>query len=255
MANTPRLGLRLLVAGDADNVTNMNKNLERLDILSQLILESVTVAAQPGAPTLGQAWYVPLSGVTGAEWAINTGKLALFVSNGDEADGWVFVDAPEGITAFVLDQAGGDGAELTLIAGSWVSATGTKTVNLIHPLTPSAGSTRYPLFYAATPTIIQSAVVTNQGGGAYPSDTVFPEIQYGAQLNSGATTVVIAASIISADGWGGGLGTAAQVKLFGTGALDPSAVTIPAGNWLTYSMPTVTGAPSRMSLHLTYTQS
>lgn len=106
MAQTDRLALPLLAAGQAQKEVTHNEALMRLDLLAQAVVESADLATPPGSPVPGQCWIVA-SGGTGA-WAGCDDQLA-----GWSASGWIFAVPQAGWRAWAVDRAGGvrfDGA-------------------------------------------------------------------------------------------------------------------------------------------------
>lgn len=106
MTDTPVLALPLLAPAQAQKHVTVNEALVRLDGLTLLRLQSVTVTTPPAALE-GLAYGVPAGAVNA--WAGKTGQVAI-ASGG----GWVFVPAKRGWRALVLDlgaQAIFDGAE------------------------------------------------------------------------------------------------------------------------------------------------
>ena len=96
MSNTPKLGLPLLLAAQAQKHVTVNEALVLLDAVAGLTLVSATVAAPPPLAVDGDAYGVP-AGATGA-WAGRDSEIAIR-SNG----GWVFVVPQKGWRARVVD--------------------------------------------------------------------------------------------------------------------------------------------------------
>lgn len=65
MAQTDRLALPLLAAGQAQKEITHNEALGQLDMLVQLIVVSADLSAPPASPAEGQCWIVA-SGGSGA---------------------------------------------------------------------------------------------------------------------------------------------------------------------------------------------
>ena len=63
MANTPRLGLPLLQAAQAQKHVTVNEALVRLDGLGQLSLVSLAVSAPPGLANDGDCYGLPVGSV------------------------------------------------------------------------------------------------------------------------------------------------------------------------------------------------
>ncbi|MFW2829119.1 DUF2793 domain-containing protein [Sphingomonas sp. ID0503] len=95
MAETARLGLPLLSAGQAQKEVTHNEALAAIDTIVHPLIQAMDVIAPPPAPTLGQAWIVG-EGATGA-WAGHDGTIA-----GWTTGGWRFLIAPEGTTGWLV---------------------------------------------------------------------------------------------------------------------------------------------------------
>jgi hypothetical protein len=110
MANTPRLGLPLLQAAQAQKHVTVNEALVRLDGLGHLSLVSLAVSTPPGVANDGDCYGLPVGSVN--QWAGHDGEIATR-SNG----GWVFAVPAVGWRAWVVDVAG-----LAIFDGAnWVS--------------------------------------------------------------------------------------------------------------------------------------
>ena len=105
---TPRFGLPLLAAGQAQKELAHNEALTLIDLLIQPRVEAIGDNAPPGAPAPGQAWIVGAS-PTGA-WAGHAAALASWT-----AGGWRFVAAREGM------EARSGGAVQRYDSGTWSS--------------------------------------------------------------------------------------------------------------------------------------
>jgi len=108
MSNSPRLGLPLLQAAQAQKHVTVNEALIVLDGVEQLSLISVTSTTPPGAASDGDCYAVAAGAVN--EWAANIGDVAIY-SNG----GWVFVTPQRGWRAWVQDI----GADAVFTGSSW----------------------------------------------------------------------------------------------------------------------------------------
>lgn len=97
MSETYQFKLPLLQAAQAQKHVTVNEALARLDVLAQLRVQSRSVDV-PVAPVDGQSYIVPV-GATGV-WAGQEHKVALFLNGG-----WEFVDALDGWSAWVIDEA------------------------------------------------------------------------------------------------------------------------------------------------------
>ncbi|MCQ0971875.1 DUF2793 domain-containing protein [Paracoccus sp. TK19116] len=97
ITETNRLALPLLQPAQAQKHVTVNEALMRIDGLTNLVLQSISVGVPPADPEDGECWGVP-GGATGA-WSGQIGRIAI-ASNG----GWVFVRITRGMQAFVLDR-------------------------------------------------------------------------------------------------------------------------------------------------------
>jgi hypothetical protein len=95
---TTNLELPFLAAGQAQKHVTVNETLLRLDALTQICVESATLAVEPGAPADGARYILP-AGKTGAAWdAMADGALAYY------RDGaWEEIAPREGWLAFARD--------------------------------------------------------------------------------------------------------------------------------------------------------
>lgn len=98
MSDTPRLGLPLLAAGQAQKHVTHNDALMRLDALVHLVVASRTQTAPPASPSETAAYIVPAGG-TGV-FAGHQDDLAIF-----EDGGWSFLAPRAGWQAWVTDEA------------------------------------------------------------------------------------------------------------------------------------------------------
>lgn len=98
MSDTPRLGLPLLAAGQAQKHVTHNDALMRLDALVHLIVASRTQSVPPVSPGETAAYIVPAGG-TGV-FAGHQDDLAIF-----EDGAWSFLDPRPGWQAWVSDEA------------------------------------------------------------------------------------------------------------------------------------------------------
>ncbi len=97
MSNTPRLGLPLLQAAQAQKHVTVNEALTLIDGLGQMVLLSVDQTTPPGLANDGDCYGVPAGAVN--EWAGQDGKVAIR-SNG----GWVFASPARGWRARIQDR-------------------------------------------------------------------------------------------------------------------------------------------------------
>lgn len=108
MAETARMGLPLLDAGQAQKEMTVNEALARLDLLTQAAVVAVGANMPPGAPADGQAWIVG-NAPTGA-WTGHGRALA-----GWTVGGWRFAAPREGMA--VWSEA--DGGAASFVGGQW----------------------------------------------------------------------------------------------------------------------------------------
>ncbi len=114
-----RLGLPLLVPGQAQKELFHNEALAAIDLALQASVVAIGLAAPPAAPVPGQCWIVGTA-PTG-DWSGQAGALA-----GWTAGGWRFVAPVEGMA--VWDGSAGQVARRT--GGVWVTGalTGARVV-------------------------------------------------------------------------------------------------------------------------------
>lgn len=96
METTVRLGLPLLMAGQAQKEVTHNEALAAVDRLLALAVQSRSQATPPAAPMPGATFIVP-SGA--AAWAAPAGTLMTW-----DGHGWIAIDAPAGTSAFIVDE-------------------------------------------------------------------------------------------------------------------------------------------------------
>jgi hypothetical protein len=97
MAQTDRLDLPLIAAGQAQKEITHNEALGLIDIMVQLVVESAGLAMPPASPSYGQCWIVGTGG-TGA-WSGKDGVVA-----GWTANGWLFAVPRVGWRAWAIDR-------------------------------------------------------------------------------------------------------------------------------------------------------
>ena len=107
-ADTPILGLPLILAAQAQKHVTHNEALRLLDILVQLAVLDRDLSAPPATPAEGDR-YLVAANPTGA-WAGQAGLIATFWGGV-----WVFVQPRDGWTARVIDES----ITLTRIDGLW----------------------------------------------------------------------------------------------------------------------------------------
>jgi hypothetical protein len=97
MAQTDRLGLPLLVPGQAQKEVSHNEALTIADLAIQLVVESMDLADPPGTPTAGQCWVVAEE--ASGSWLGREGTIA-----GWTAGGWIFVEPKAGWRAWAINR-------------------------------------------------------------------------------------------------------------------------------------------------------
>lgn len=98
MPQTPRLGLPLIMGGQAQKHLTLNACLMRLESLVQAQLVSRTVTAQPASPEEGDCYILPAD-ATGSVW----GGLATGSFVRAESGLWETVDMPAGSVVHIAD--------------------------------------------------------------------------------------------------------------------------------------------------------
>lgn len=100
MTQSPNLSLSLIAPQQAQKHVTVNESLLRLDALVQLAVVSRAIAAEPAAPSDGDAYILP-AGKTGAQWsAMADQSIAVFQSGS-----WIEIAPREGFLAFVADES------------------------------------------------------------------------------------------------------------------------------------------------------
>ncbi len=93
LSTSPRHGLPLLFAAQAQKEVVLNESLARLDALSHPAVED-ELAAPPSTPLEGQCWLVAPAATGG--WAGHDGAIAAF-SGGD----WLFLEPRDGMRCWM----------------------------------------------------------------------------------------------------------------------------------------------------------
>ncbi|MEZ0243825.1 MAG: DUF2793 domain-containing protein [Sphingomonas sp.] len=107
---TPRLALPMLQPGQAQKEMYHNEALARLDLAVQPAVIAAGGNIPPEEPEPGQAWI--LGGAPTGAWAGNARAIA-----GWTAGGWRFLAPHEGMTAWVVEDAG----FAVFSEGSWIT--------------------------------------------------------------------------------------------------------------------------------------
>jgi hypothetical protein len=92
---TDRLGLPLLVAGQAQKEVTHNEALTLVDMLIQPTVQSVGLTTPPASPSPGQCWIIGQGAVD--TWAGHDNALASYTLGG-----WRFIVPQEGMQAWSL---------------------------------------------------------------------------------------------------------------------------------------------------------
>jgi hypothetical protein len=107
---TPRFGLPLLAAAQAQKEVTHNEALTLLDALLHAAVEDGPLSTPPAAPAEGQCWIVGAA-PTGA-WEGQEGAIALWTGGG-----WRFLAPRDGTRIVRLS----DGVRLRFHAGAWAA--------------------------------------------------------------------------------------------------------------------------------------
>ena len=141
---SPRYGLPLLFAAQAQKEVCVNEAFALLDALLFCAIEGIA-AAPPAAPVDGTNWLVAVGG-TGS-WLGEDGKIACYQSGN-----WLFISPKDGVT--LLNRATG---QQILYFGSWQTA--------VAPAAPTGGAT----IDAQARSAIVSLIAALQTAGVFPS--------------------------------------------------------------------------------------
>ena len=98
MQNSPNLNLHYLQPQQSQKHVTVNESLRRLDALAQTSVVSRTTTAQPGAPTDGVIYILPV-GKTGAAWAAMADLALAYYVDG----AWAELTPKEGWRCWVAD--------------------------------------------------------------------------------------------------------------------------------------------------------
>ena len=140
MTITPRLGLPLLQAAQAQKHVTVNEALVLLDGVAQMTLLSADTSTPPALANDGDCYGIPVGAVN--DWAGRSGEIAIY-SNG----GWVFVVPQKGWKSWITDKSASaifDGA-VWIVGAVAVSVnnavTAFEVVETEHTITAGATST------------------------------------------------------------------------------------------------------------------
>ena len=118
MADTTRLSLPLIAAGQAQKHVTANEAFARLDALTQITLQGVDGVTPPPSPSEGEVHAIGAGAQ--AAWSGQDGRLAAFLNGG-----WVFVTPLPGWSAWVVPT----GALARFDGVAWVEGAGALTPN------------------------------------------------------------------------------------------------------------------------------
>ena len=93
---TPRYGLPLLAAGQAQKEFVHNEAIAALDILANPAVQSAGLASPPEDPAPGDAWII--GDDPAGQWAGQAGAIAAWSQGG-----WRFFEAPVGMAVWLRD--------------------------------------------------------------------------------------------------------------------------------------------------------
>lgn len=96
MANSARLSLPLVAAGQANGEVTHNTAVQMLDAFTFLNIKDRDLATPPGSPANGDC-YIVASSPTGA-WTGHAGQVAIYNT------GWLFIAPIEGMQAWIADE-------------------------------------------------------------------------------------------------------------------------------------------------------
>ncbi|MBD8893486.1 DUF2793 domain-containing protein [Roseibium litorale] len=131
MSDTIRLALPLLAAAQAQKHVTHNEALQRLDALTQPLIQSRSLSGPPLDPDSGALWLVASSGT--GDWSGKDGRLALWLDGA-----WLFLTAFEGMTALVADEE----AVITYLGGVWRQQAGLIRENTLLAASSHGAETR-----------------------------------------------------------------------------------------------------------------
>ncbi|MFG1464233.1 DUF2793 domain-containing protein [Xanthobacter sp. DSM 24535] len=226
-----RLALPYIAAAQAQKHVTHNAALRALDALVQLVLQSVSETAPPGAPSDGQCWFVP-AGATGI-WSDKPGTIASY-----DASAWDYLPCRAGFLAYVADQGA-----LLMFGGS-----------LWHAPLAGAGSVLAVSPHGAA---IQARVLEEECsllGASVDTNMVIPDraIVLGVTSRTlaaitGATSYDVGLAAERAK-FGGSLGIAAGST--NGGVIGPTAFYAPTALRISANGGAFTGGSVRLALHL-----
>lgn len=224
--HSPRLDLPYLYPAQAQKHVTVNEAFERLDALTQLVVEDFGASAPPPGPSVGQIWALGAA-PTGA-WAAQGGHLAIATQGG----GWLFIQPSRGWRAY-----GKANSEMRIFDGTnWTQATPEQVTKLGISAAPS-DTNRFALASAAS-------LFSHAGAGhqikvnkAGPSDTasLLFQTNWTGHAEMGLAGNNDFAIKVSADGttWRDALAFAGASGLASGAAVQSGALDAAAGKLLT----------------------
>jgi hypothetical protein len=225
-----RLALPYLAAAQAQKHVTHNAAVRALDALVQLVLQSVTQASPPGAPSDGQCWYVP-AGASGI-WSGKEGAIASY-----DTGAWDYLPCRAGFLAYVADQGA-----LAMFGGSaWAAPSASGGMLAISP--HGAG--------------IQAQVLEEDcplSGASVDTSMVIPDRAIVLGVTSRTLTAITGAASydvgIAAERakFGGALGISAGAT--NGGVIGPTAFYAPTALRISANGGAFTGGSVRLALHL-----
>lgn len=96
MSTTPKLGLILLIEGQANPEFKLNENANEVDALVHLNILDRDLSTPPGSPSNGDTYLVKATGT--GDWSGHDGDLAYYFS------GWRFFTPTEGVIGWIADE-------------------------------------------------------------------------------------------------------------------------------------------------------
>lgn len=97
-SNTPRLNMRRLLDGGATNVAILRDHFQRLSVLGNLTMKSISVNVQPSSPSEGDVYSLG-AGPVGDAWEHYRNHLAYFTGGL-----WWYIPLSVGLRGYVQDE-------------------------------------------------------------------------------------------------------------------------------------------------------
>lgn len=157
MSTSPLLGLSYWLPGTSSPQSYQNDAVTRLDLFAANTVKSRTTAAQPGSPTVGDAYILPTS-PTGTDWAsFDAGDLvqAIKDATGTSVTYWVRYAPIDGMPIHVQDTGevvewGGAAYSILVPRRTVLALTATTTAGPTREIVASDGSRQTLLLDAST---------------------------------------------------------------------------------------------------------